>query len=78
MRKGNSIALPELAAELVRLKVDVIVTGGPNVNPRCQESNYDDSHRHDAAIVDPVGTGSSPALRDLAETSLDCPPLPRS
>ena len=31
--------LPALAAELVRLKVDIIVTGGPSVNPCRQGSN---------------------------------------
>ena len=28
MRRGSSIGLPELAAELVRLKVDIIVVAG--------------------------------------------------
>jgi len=41
--------LPLLARELVRLKIDIIVTGS-----------------------------SSPALRDLVETLLDCQPLPQS
>src|SRR5438128_9892429 len=30
--EGKTERLPELAAELVRLKVDIIVTGGPAVN----------------------------------------------
>ena len=29
MGRGKTERVPELAAELVRLKVDVIVTGGP-------------------------------------------------
>ncbi len=30
MQRGNSIACPELAADLVRLKVDIIITGAPS------------------------------------------------
>ena len=46
--EGKLERLPELAAELVRLKVDVIVTGGPTANPCRQGSNYHDSHCHGA------------------------------
>ena len=38
----------ELAAELVRLKVDVIVSAGPTVTRACQGSNSDDSDCHGA------------------------------
>ena len=46
--EGKPDRLPALAAELVRLKVDVIVSGGPAINPCRQGSNDDDSHRHGA------------------------------
>ena len=46
--EGKLDRLPALAAELVRLKVDVIVTAGPGQNPCCQESNFYDSHCHGA------------------------------
>ena len=36
--EGKTERLPELAAELVRLKVDVIVTGGPSVNRFAKEA----------------------------------------
>ena len=58
--------LPALAAELVRLKVDVIVTtwsGGSRL-PRKQLLRFRLSWRSD---TDPVGTGSSPASRDRRE-----------
>src|SRR5262249_17420267 len=45
--EGKSNRLPELAADLVRLKVDVIVTGGAHSNPRRQGSNFYYSHCHD-------------------------------
>ena len=39
--------LPELAAELVRLKVDIIVVaGGDPLDPGGQECDQDDSHRY--------------------------------
>ena len=44
--EGKLDRLPELAAELVRLKVDVIVTGWSDNNPCCQGSNCHDSHCH--------------------------------
>ena len=46
--EGKLDRLPALAAELVRLKVDVIVTGGPTINPYRQGSNFYDSHCHGA------------------------------
>ena len=46
--EGKLDRLPALAAELVRLKVDVIVTSGSGVNPCRQGSNYYDSHCHGA------------------------------
>ena len=50
--EGNNDRLPELAAELVRLKVDIIVvaTGDPS-DPGGQECDQDDSHRYDGPRV---------------------------
>ena len=45
--EGKPDRLPALAAELVRLKVDVIVTAGAASNPRRQASNSYHSHCHD-------------------------------
>ena len=59
--EGKTERLPELAAELVRLKVDAIVTGGPAVNRFAKEAT--------AAIPivlsfdnDPVGNGFGASL----------------
>ena len=47
MGRGSSIEFPELAAELVRLKVDIIVVaGGDQLGPGGQECDQDDSHRY--------------------------------
>ena len=42
--EGKFDRLPALAAELVRLKVDTIVTAGPQATRACQTSNFHDSH----------------------------------
>ena len=45
--EGKRDRLPELAAELVRLKVDIIVVaGGDPADPGGQECDQDDSHRY--------------------------------
>ena len=44
--EGKLDRLSELAADLVRLRVDVIVSAGPPPNPCCQGSHCDNSHRH--------------------------------
>jgi putative tryptophan/tyrosine transport system substrate-binding protein len=44
--EGKLHRLRALAAELVRLKVNIIVTTGPQSTPRRQGSNYYDSHCH--------------------------------
>jgi putative ABC transport system substrate-binding protein len=59
--QGKTERLPELAAELVRLKVDVIVTGGPAVNRFANEATVT------IPIVlafdnDPVGNGFAASL----------------
>ena len=47
MREGKLDRFPELAAELVRLKVDIIVVaGGSQDGPGGQECDQDDSHRY--------------------------------
>ena len=46
--EGKHDRFPELAAELVRLKVDIIVVaGGDRADPGGQECDQDDSHRYD-------------------------------
>ena len=52
-----------LAEELVRLKVDVIVTGGSAWNRRCQGSNFNDSDRHGAIWRSCCSTALSRASR---------------
>jgi putative ABC transport system substrate-binding protein len=66
-----------LAEELVRLKVDVIVTAGSGGTAvvRAATSTIPIVMAQD---VDPVGRGMLPALRDLAVILLDWPTLPRS
>ena len=56
MRRENRIAIPALAAELVRLKVDVIVSAGPTVTRAAKEatSTIPIVMTQDA---DPVGSG---------------------
>src|SRR5215831_4408139 len=59
--EGNADRLKELAAELVRLKVDIIVTGGPAVNRPAKEATAT------IPIVlafdnDPVGNGFAASL----------------
>ena len=49
--EGKLDRLPALAAELVRLKVDVIVTTGSSATRRRQGSNEHDSHCHDAMMA---------------------------
>ena len=43
---GKRDRFPELAAELVRLKVDIIVVEEGQANPGGQECDQDDSHRY--------------------------------
>ena len=44
--EGKRDRFPELAAELVRLKVDIIVVAGGAADPGGQECDQDDSHRY--------------------------------
>src|SRR5262245_58671709 len=69
--------LSEIAAELVRLKVDVIIAGGPSATRAVKEA----TSRIPIVMTqdsDPVGSRASRALRDLAGVSLDSPTLRRS
>jgi putative ABC transport system substrate-binding protein len=70
--EGKNIAIEyrALAADLVRLKVDVIVTGGATSTRAAKEATptIPLSWRR---IPIPLETGSSPALRDQAGTLLD-------
>ena len=68
--------LPALAAELVRLKVDVIVTGGPISTRRAKEATVSIPIVM-AQDADPVGSGFVASLARPVETSLDWQPLPR-
>ena len=73
--EGKFDRLPALAAELVRLKVDLIVTSWSDSNPCGQGSDDHNSHCHGDMIPILLAMGSSPALRGLAATLLDCPAL---
>ena len=54
--EGKPDRYPALAAELVRLKVDIIVSGGPTATRFSQGSDDHDSHC-DGFDTDPVGNG---------------------
>ena len=69
--------LPDLAAELVRLKVDIIVTTAGGPAPRAAKQATTTIPIVAVAISDPVGQGSLPASRGRAETSRDSQPSTR-
>ena len=73
--EGKLERLPVLAAEMVRLKLDVIVTSGPPqpVPPRNATNTIPIVMTNIAILLAMV---SSPASRGLVETSRDCPPFP--
>ena len=75
--EGRLDRLPALAAELVRLKVDIIVTAGPAATRAAKEatSTIPIVMTNDS---DPVSTGFIASLSPPAATLLDCPRLPRS
>jgi putative ABC transport system substrate-binding protein len=75
--EGKAERLPDLADELVRLKVDVIVTGGPADTRAAKKAT--------AAIPivmgfdnDPVGSGFVASLGGRAAISRDCRRFPLS
>ena len=76
--EGKPDRFPELAAELVRLKVDIIVvSGGIRADPGGHECDQDDSHRYVGlwAILSrqawlkalPVPAATSPAFQTFPE-----------
>ena len=69
MRKGKLERLPDLAAELSRLKVDVIVAAVYASGPCCQECHQHDPDCHRSELAIPLGLGSSPAWRGRAGIS---------
>ena len=74
--EGKLDRFPALAAELVRLKVDVIVTGtSAGIRSAKEATATIPIVMAQMAIL--LETGLSRALRDLAGTLLDCPALPR-
>jgi ABC-type uncharacterized transport system substrate-binding protein len=75
--RENSIASPALAAELVRLKVDIIVTAGPPAARAAKEATLTIPIVM-TQIGDPVGSGFVASLARPGETSLDCQPSLRS
>ena len=74
--EGKVDRLPALAAELVRLKVDVIVTTGPTGTRGAKEATSTIPIVM-AQDIDPVGTGFVASLARPEETLLDCPALSR-
>jgi len=76
--EGKSERLPALAAELVALKVDVIVAGGGAQAAVAAKQATRTLPIVFASTADAVGSGSSPALRDRAAISRGCPSSSRS
>ena len=72
--EGKVDRLAMLAAELVRLKVDVIVTTGPTATRPAKEATSTIPIVM-AQDIDPVGTGFVASLARPGGTLLDCPPL---
>ena len=72
-RRAEYERLPELAAELVRLKVDVIVTAAYAGGPRRQAGDDERSPSSWRSSAIPSQSGSSRASRGLAGTSRGCP-----
>jgi ABC-type uncharacterized transport system substrate-binding protein len=74
--EGNLDRVPSLAAELVQLSVNIIVTGGGTSTRAAKEATLT------IPIVmgfdnDPVGNGFVASLARPGGTLLDCQPLPR-
>ena len=68
--------MSELAAELVRLNVDVIVTGG-NLATEAVKKATNTIPTVMTLASDPIASGSSGVLHDLAGTLLGCPTFSR-
>ena len=76
--EGKLERLPALAAELVALKVDVIVAARHTRRPGRQASDHDPPHCLHCCWRSGCRAGSSPALRGRAAMSRGCPSSPRS
>src|SRR5215510_2311783 len=75
--EGNPDRMPTLAAQLVQLKVDVIVTaGGAATGPAKQATSTIPIVM--AQDENPVGNGFVASLARLVEILLGCPSFPRS
>jgi putative ABC transport system substrate-binding protein len=74
--EGKLDRLSELTAELVRLKVDVIVTRGP-APTRAAKGATSTIPIVMTQDPDPVGNGFVASLPDRVETSQDCQLIPR-
>ncbi len=74
--EGKPGRLSEFAAELVRLNVDVIVTGGPGPTRASKEATVKIPIVM-GLIMTPSARGSSPASHGLEGISQDCPPFRR-
>ena len=74
--EGNLDRLPALAAELVRLKVDIIVTAGGQATRAAKQATptIPIIMTNDST---PLAPGSSPVSGAQVETLLACPRLPR-
>ena len=72
MRRVETDRLPDLAADLVRLKVDIIVTAVTSRYSRCQKSNKHNSHRHGGCGSILLRMGLLTVWRGPAATSLGC------
>jgi putative ABC transport system substrate-binding protein len=66
--EGKPDRFPALAAELVHLKVDVIVTGGPTITPAVKEATLRFPLSWGMILI-LSARGSLPVLPDLAEIS---------
>ncbi len=75
--EGKFDRLPALATELVRLKVDVIVSGGPQSTRPTKEATSTIPIVM-AQDTDPVGNGFVASLAGRVVTSRDCPTSPQS
>jgi putative tryptophan/tyrosine transport system substrate-binding protein len=75
--EGKFDRLPALAAELVRLKVDIIITTGPAPTRAAKEATVTIPIVM-TQVGDPVGSGFGASLARPDGNIMGCQPLPRS
>ena len=75
--ESRSERYADIVAEVIRLKVDVIVADGSTLALTVKKATSNIPIVVSSS-TDPVGTGSSTAWRDLAETLQACRPLPKA